>query len=348
MGTGGTVLNLMDWAKRLDPNGNTADVINLLSQDNEILDDMVFVQSNGPTSHRTTVITGEPSVSFRTLNSGVTPSKSTTDQIDEPMGIIETYSEIDKDLCELNGNTNAFRLSETKPFLSAINKLAVQTLIYGDAGVNPDRFNGINTRYAVGTGTSYQNSMLNAAATTGAGSGSVYSSILLVVWGQNTVHGIFPPGSNAGIVQEDKGQVTIETGATNGIGTARMEAYRTRWQWKLGLAVRDHRYIVRAANVNTGTGAGGIGSATAQNMVTVMSRMLDRIPSFGAGKAVFYMNRTLYSYLRLQALSSSNYAVSINPALDQFGNPQRGMMQFSGIPIRRLDQMLTTEAEVTF
>jgi hypothetical protein len=346
MGTGGTVLNLLDWAKRLDPQGNTADVINLLSQDNEILDDMMFVQSNGPTSHRTTVITGEPSVSFRQLNGGVTPSKSTTDQIDEPMGIIETYSEIDKDLCELNGNGAAFRLSETQPFLSAINKLAVQTLIYGDAGVNPDRFNGINTRYAVGTGTSYQNSMINAAATTGAGSGSVYSSILLVSWGQNTVHGIFPPGSNAGITSEDKGVVTVET--ATGIGGGRMEAYRTRWQWKLGLAVRDHRYIVRAANVNTGAGAGGIQSSTAQNMVTVMSRMLDRIPSFGGGKPVFYMNRTLYSYLRLQALSSSNYAVSITPALDQFGNPQRGQMQFSGIPIRRLDQMLTTDAEVTF
>lgn len=346
MGTGGTVLNLMDWAKRLDPNGSTADVINLLSQDNELLDDMMFVQSNGPTSHRTTVITGEPTVGFRTLNSGVNPSKSTTDQIDEPMGIIETYSEIDKDLCELNGNTAAFRLSETQPFLSAINKLAAQTLLYGDAGVNPDRFNGINTRYAVGTNVGYQNSMINAAATTGAGSGSVYSSILLVVWGQNTVHGIFPPGSNAGITQEDKGVVTVET--ATGIGGGRMEAYRTRWQWKLGLAVRDHRYIVRLANVNTGTGTGGLQSTTPQNIITAMSRMLDRVPSFGMGKPVLYMNRTTYSYLRLQALSASNYAVTVNPALDQFGNPQRGMMQFSGIPIRRLDQMTATEAEVTF
>jgi hypothetical protein len=66
------------------------------------------------------------------------------------------------------------------------------------------------------------------------------------------------------------------------------------------------------------------------------------------GKPVFYMNRVAYSYLRLQALSSSNYAVTVNPALDQFGNPQRGMLQFSGIPIRRLDQLTATEAEVTF
>lgn len=336
--TGGTVLNLADWAKRLDPNGNTATVINLLSQDNEMLDDMMFAQSNGPTTHRTTIITGEPSVTFRVLNAGVTPSKSTTAQIDEPMGIIETYSEIDKDLCDLNGNTSAFRLSETQPFLSAINKLAMSVVLYGDVTSTPDRFNGFTPRYATGTGVSYQNSMLN-----GAGTGSDNTSIWLIVWGQNTVHGIFPPGSMAGIVQEDKGQVTVET--ATGIGGGRMEAYRTRWQWKLGLAVRDHRYAVRIANIDV---SNLVGESSQAALIKLMSRALDRIPSFSMGKPVFYMNRTVYSMLRIQAMSNSNYALSTENALDQFGNPIKGMMSFSGIPIRRVDQILNTETAVTF
>jgi len=337
--TGGTVVSLADWAKRLDPNGNTAEVVNLLSQDNEMLDDMLWVQSNGPTTHRTTVITGEPSVGFRTLNAGVTPSKSTTAQMDEPMGIIETYSEIDKDLCELNGNTAAFRLSETRPFLSAINKVAMSALMYADVTLNPEKFTGFAPRFATGTGVSYQNSMISGGAATS----SDCTSIWLVVWGQNTVHGIFPPGSKAGITQEDKGIVTVET--ATGIGGGRMEAYRTRWQWKLGLAVRDHRYVVRISNIDV---SALVTESSQAAVIKLMSRALDRIPSFSMGKAVFYMNRTVYSMMRIQALSASNYALSVENALDQFGNPIRGMMSFSGIPIRRVDQILNTESNLTF
>lgn len=338
MATGGTVLNLLDWAKRLDPNGNTDKVINLLSQDNEMLDDMMFAQANGPTSHRTTVITGEPSVTFRTLNAGVTPSKSTTAQIDEPMGIIETYSEIDKDLCDLNGNTAEFRLSETQPFLSSINKLAQGVILYGDVTTSgqQDRFNGFAPRYATLSSSNYSNSMLD-----GGGSGSDNTSIWLIVWGANTVHGIFPPGSTAGIVQEDKGQVTIET--ATGIGGGRMEAYRTRWQWKLGLAVRDHRFAVRICNIDV---SALVAESSQAALIKLMSRALDRIPSFSMGKPVFYMNRTVYSMLRIQAMSNSNYALSTENALDQFGNPVKGMMAFSGIPIRRVDQILTSEGTV--
>lgn len=333
---GTTVLNIADWAKRLDPNGNTADVVNLLSQDNEILTDMLFMEANGPTAHRTTRITGEPTVGFRTLNSGVTPSKATTDQVDDSMGIIETYSEIDKDLCELNGNSASFRLSEERPFLSAINKLAASTLLYGDTTTNPERFLGLAPRYSALTSGNYDNSMISAG-----GSGSDNTSIWLVVWGQNTVHGIFPKGSKAGIVQEDKGIVTVET--ATGIGGGRMEAYRTRWQWKLGLSVRDWRYIVRVCNIDTSL---LVANSSPVDLIYLMSRTLDRIPSFGMGKPVFYMNRTVFSWLRVQALAKSANCLEVESALDQFGNPISGGLKFMGIPIRRVDQILGTEATI--
>ncbi len=333
---GTTVLNIADWAKRLDPQGNTADVVNLLSQDNEILTDMLFMEANGPTAHRTTRITGEPTVGFRTLNAGVTPSKATTDQVDDAMGIIETYSEIDKDLCELNGNTAAFRLSEERPFLSAINKLAAATLLYGDQTVNPERFTGFAPRYNALTSGNYDNSMITAG-----GSGSDNTSIWLVVWGQNTVHGIFPKGSKAGIVQEDKGVVTVET--ATGIGGGRMEAYRTRWQWKLGLSVRDWRYVVRICNIDTSL---LVANSSPVDLIILLSRMFDRIPSFGMGRPVLYCNRTVFSWLRVQALAKSNAALSTSDALDQFGNVIKGGLNFQGVPIRRVDQILGTEATI--
>jgi hypothetical protein len=72
-----------------------------------------------------------------------------------------------------------------------------------------------------------------------------------------------------------------------------------------------------------------------------MSRALDRMPSLKGCRPVFYMNRTLYSFLRLQGLSRSNQAVTIQPALNQFE------MGFEGVPIRRCDQLLNTEAQIS-
>jgi hypothetical protein len=117
---GNTVLTLADWANRLDPDGKTADIVELLSQYNEMLDDMTWIEGNLPTGTRTTVRTGLPTVAYRKLNSGTTPSKSTTAQIDDAAAILEGWSEVDCDEAMLNGNTFAYRLSESAAFLEAM------------------------------------------------------------------------------------------------------------------------------------------------------------------------------------------------------------------------------------
>jgi hypothetical protein len=61
-------LTLADWAARLDPNGTTADVAELLGQTNAILADAVFMEGNLPTGHRVVVRTGLPTVYWRALN----------------------------------------------------------------------------------------------------------------------------------------------------------------------------------------------------------------------------------------------------------------------------------------
>ena len=88
--------------KRLDPDGDVPLIAELLNQTNEILDDMQWKEGNLPTGHRITMRTGLPTVAWRLLNNGITPSKSTTAQIDEQCGMLEAWSEVDKDLAELN------------------------------------------------------------------------------------------------------------------------------------------------------------------------------------------------------------------------------------------------------
>ena len=48
LGTG--ALTLLDWGKRLDPDGKVPDIIELLMQTNEILTDMRWVEGNLPTT----------------------------------------------------------------------------------------------------------------------------------------------------------------------------------------------------------------------------------------------------------------------------------------------------------
>ena len=95
-------LTLADVATRTDSSGQAVrDIINLLSQTNEILDDMLWTECNDGTTHLTTVRTGLPAAAWRLLNYGVPVVKSTTAQIRDTVGMLEAYSQIDRDLADL-------------------------------------------------------------------------------------------------------------------------------------------------------------------------------------------------------------------------------------------------------
>nr|DAO72416.1 MAG TPA: major capsid protein [Caudoviricetes sp.] len=333
------VLTLADWAKRLDPNGNVSAVAELLTQTNEILDDMVFQEGNLPTGHRVTIRTGLPTVYWRSLNKGVPVSKSQTAQVDESCGMLEAYSRVDKDLAALNGNTAAFRLSEDRAFLEAMDQEQAQTLIYGNPAHDPRQFLGLAARYSTIGGAANGANVLDAG-----GTGTANCSVWLVCWGEGSVFGTFPKGSKAGLHQKDLGESTVYDEHGNPY-----QALQTHYQWKNGLVVRDWRYVVRIANIDTATFAGLSGTqaptAVATNLIHLMARALDRIPNFGNVRPVFYMNRSAYGLLRRLALEKSVNTLSIEKGLDQFGTP-RNWTSFEGVPLRKVDALINTEARV--
>ena len=62
--------------------------------------------------------------------------------------MLEAWSEVDKDLAILNGDVAAFRLSEARAFLEAMNQEMAPTLFYGNAGLAPEEFTGLSARYS--------------------------------------------------------------------------------------------------------------------------------------------------------------------------------------------------------
>lgn len=331
-------LTLADWAKRTDPDGRVALVAELLSQSNEILEDCVYKEGNLPTGDRVVIRTGLPTAYWRSLNQGIPNSKSSTAQVDEACGMLEARSEVDKDLAMLNGNTAQFRLSEDTAFLEAMNQTQAQTIFYGNPATDPKQFLGLATRYSSTTAGNGTNIIPG-----GSTSGSLNTSVYLVVWGDNTVYCPFPKGSKAGLLHEDLGEQTVYDGVN------RMQAYATRYQWKSGLVVKDWRYVVRIPNILVADLIGGTGTQLASNafqLTKLMMRAMYKIPNLDSGRAAFYMNRTVHSGLAVQSLDRSQAALAVQPALSQFGTA-RNYLSFQGIPIRRVDCLLNTEAIVS-
>lgn len=324
-------LTLADWAKRKDPDGKISAIVELLSQSNEMLQDMLWVEGNLPTGHRTTVRTGLPSVVWRILNQGVQPSKSTTAQIDEACGILEAWCEVDKELADLNGNSAAFRLSEAQAFIESMNQEMQQTIIYGNGSTAPEEFTGLATRYSSLSAANGQN-IVN-----GSGSGSDNSSIWLVCWGAQTVHGIFPKGSKAGLEHNNYGEVTVETSA--GIAGTRMRAYQDQWIWRAGIALRDWRYAVRIANIDI---SNLVAKSSAADLIDLMIKAIHRIPSMSMGRCAFYMNRTCFQMLDIQKRDDAAAAGMSYAEVEGKIN-----YSFRGVPIRKVDQLLETEATIS-
>ena len=326
---GATLLTLVDWAKRLDPGGTTPDIAELLNQQNQIVQDILWVQGNLPTGHRTTVRTGLPSATWRLLNRGVATSKSRTAQIDEACGLLETRSQVDKDLAELNGNLSAFRLSEAEPFMEAMVQELTSTLFYGNSSTSPEEFTGLAPRFNSLSAENAQNIIV------GGGSGSDNSSIWLVGWGKNTCHGVFPKGSKVGLQHEDLGLQDAFDSDNN-----RFRAYMDWWQWKAGIALKDWRYVVRIPNIDI---SALVAKSSAADLIELMIKAIHRIPNLAGCKPVFYVNRTVMEMLDIQRRDD----IISGGGLTWETVDGKRSASFRGIPIRLCDQLLQTEAVVS-
>jgi hypothetical protein len=260
------------------------------------------------------------------VNQGVVPSKSTTAQIDDQAAMLEAWSEVDTEVLKLNGNTAATRLSEARAFIEAMNQEMQQTIFYGNGGLNPEEFTGFTPRYNLSTGTNGEN-VIKAG-----GVDVDNTSAWLIGWGDETVGGLFPKNSTAGLQHNDYGEVTVEMIA--GLPGSRMRAMQERWQWKAGLMVKDWRYIVRVCNLDVSLMNGG----TTVDLIGKMEQAEETIPN-RLGKTVWYMNRTTRRYLRKIARTVVGTGGGLT--FDNFEGKR--IMSFGDTPIRTVDALLSNE-----
>lgn len=327
---------LLDLAQRQEPDGSISPIVEILQQNNGILDDMFWREGNLITGNRTTIRTGLPAPTWRKMYGGVQPTKSLTAQITDNVGMLEAYSEVDTELADLNGNTAAWRLSEDIPHIEGMSQELASTLMYGDESSAPEEFTGFSPRYNSTTAENGDNIIV------GGGAGNDNASIWLIGWGENTIHGIVPKGSTAGIQFKDKGQVTIENiDGSNG----RMEAYRSHYKMKAGLTVRDWRYAVRIPNIDksllTRIYTSGTFSSGA-NLSDLMFQAMRLIPNLSVVRPAFYASRDIITWIDRQVAAQVQGSTLTT---EMVGG--KLVTSFMGIPLRRVDALAADESLVS-
>ncbi|MFU2048910.1 major capsid protein [Bordetella hinzii] len=320
---------LADVAARMTPDGKIdPQIVEMLNETNEILDDMTVIEANGFTEHKTTVRSGLPTGTWRKLNYGVQPEKSRTVQVKDSMGMLETYAEVDKALADLNGNSASWRLSEDRAFIEGMNQTQATTLFYGDSSIDAEKFMGLTPRFNSLSAENGQN-IIDAG-----GTGSDNASIWLTVWGPNTLHTIYPKGSQAGLQSRDLGEDTLIDAAGG-----RYQGYRTHYKWDIGLTLRDWRYVVRIANIDVSELTKN--ASAGADLIDLMTQAVELIPNVGMGRPAFYMPRKIRSFLRRQI---TNKVAASTLTMEEIAGKK--VVAFDGIPCRRTDALLLTEARV--
>lgn len=312
-------MTLLELANR--SNGKSLmPIANVLSEENRILEDMPWIVSNKQTSHIITRAQYEPPGEWSQINRGVASEAGRTIQVEEYMGTLESYSNVDDRLIRLAENKRRARSDEDMLHVRGMYKNFVENIVYGAIADEARSFDGLTTRRdELGTNC-YDNG----------GTGSDLTSIWVIQWGRQRVHGVYPKGSSGGIRMEDLGLRTKEVS-----GEGEYQVWKTHFEVSGGIAVHDERCLKRLANIESS------GSTDIFDHDMLIQLLVD-LPESGQG-AVIYVNKTVMAQMISNAVNKTN----VQYTMDQpYGN-KPPLIRFMGYPVKLVEQIVDTEDAVS-
>lgn len=285
--------NLADIAGRIDPDGSTARIANVLETKNPILKDIPWMEGNLPTGHKVTrTATSLPSGTWRMINQGVVSTKGKTASYVETCAILEDHSRIDEREVELNGGA-AWRETEDLIKMVALPKQYATALFYSSTTSDPEEIHGLTPRYPATSGYTASDYVM-----AGTNVGTNAYSIWLITWEPRKIYGIFPKGTRAGLERVDKGLIPVTDGQTPA-GTLFM--WLTQYVWRVGVAVEDYRYAVRFQWDPDDAGMAADDRELYIGVMDMLTTIYEVTPN-----TRFYMNRPTLMRLNSQLMSNEN------------------------------------------
>lgn len=334
---GASFLNLIDmYRAQGDTGAAAAQVIEVLRKSSPAVRDAIAVEANRGTTHEHAIRTGLPAVTWGRLYQGIPQSKSGRTNVVDTTGFVEGLSTVDQRLLDIAPNPAALRFSEAQSYLEAMTQEAETGIFYHDSATTPEKFKGLFSRY---------NAIANDNVIDAGGTGSDNTSIAIITWSQQATTLIYPRGTQAGIIRQDKGDQRVTDANGNAYYVAE-ELFR----WHLGLSVGDWKQNVRICNLDVSDMQAGTVDVLkylrkAYHKINGKIRATDMNGENAGmeGRTAIYMNRTVYEALDAQMTNPSlNSALRLQPM--QLEGEE--VEAYRGIPIRVTDALLNTETRV--
>ena len=321
------LVTLYDMAARLGKNGDLASqkVVEMQAKTNDIWRTLPIREANNGTMEKAIVRAALPDVAWRIINKGVRPTKSAADQVSFSTGGLEAFADIDERLMKLNKNSNTWRMSENYAHQESMSQKMCETIFYGDEKINPAGFTGFGAYYY---SKQNQDKIWADQIIDAGGTGDNLTSLWIVTMGYDTVYGIHPEGVPAGYKYEDMGRVPL----TDKDGNT-FYGYRSKYNWDMGLAIRDPRYVVRLANID-------VNNFENTEFIRNMIKAYSQIHNVDHGPTYIYCNRKVETLMAILANEKSN----VNLRVDEWGGKK--ITHFWTSPIIRCDSILNTESQI--
>ena len=336
---GTSLVTLADVAKSKDKQiGKVAEV---LVQENAMLNDIPYMVMNEGTVHKEDIRSGLPAVYYRKANQAIPASKSTTEERAFQAAHFESKSQMDEKVASRGGpnRVNYNRWNQAQGHIQSIAIEHANLVMYGSPLNSSSKVPGFMDVYStVNTSTSeVAKQVINAG-----GTGADNTSMMLVHWGERSIFGVYPAGSQAGLKRTDRsmGGKLVPINALDSSGAAgTIWGYEEQFEVDHGLVVKDYRQGARICNIDVTFLKSGSGAA---DLIDLMISAHYKIHTQENGQGVWYVNRTIEAFLHKQSLTKVGAGAGLN-----YDNYQgKKCLMFLGKPVRRSDALLITESQV--
>ncbi len=323
-------VSLLDVAKKGDK------VAEVLTLKNKMMGDIPYTEMNEGTIHKESIRAFLPSPKYRKANQAIASAKSGIEERTFSAAHFESRSQMDAKVASRGGmdRVGINRWNQAQGHIQAMANEHARLMIYGSPSGEGNKEPGLADIYYTKTEATNETAK---NVVDGGGVGSDNTSIWLVNWNPNSVFGVYPKGTQAGLKRTDysEGGKLVQLQGLDETGAAgTFYGYDEIFEIDHGLVVKDWRQVARVANIDVSALIAGSGANLTDLLISAMYK-LDEMSG-----AIIYCNRVVHGMLHKKALADVKAGGGLT--FMNWGGEQ--VLSFNGFPIRIQDAILNTEA----
>ena len=189
-------VTLLDVAKKGDK------VAEVLTLKNAMLKDIPYTEMNEMTVHKESIRTYLPRPVYRKANQAIAAQKAAIEERTFTAAHFESRSQIDAKVAQRGGMNKVAqnRWNQAMGHIQGMANEHADLLIYGSPTAEGDKTSGLSdVYYTTNSLVNTSGNVVNAAGATAAAN----TSIWMVNWSPNSIFGVFPSGTQAGLKRTD-------------------------------------------------------------------------------------------------------------------------------------------------